>query len=184
MTSLLVIKINAVYELFSYATNLQADFLRGPTAVVGPCLASLPVLLGQPSAPKLLVNEAQIYALTFLMESQSWIGARRTVSVPVHDRTKQSIRHHRHLVQRRVVLVVNMYFVLPDSQSPRAVSKRNKGESTSSWMLASNRALHIFIIRSWRGVKKHENVVSHTSFVCRHFNFANECQVHNIKIRV
>ena len=106
---------------------------------------------------------------------ESWIGARRTVSVPVHDRIKQSIRHHRHPVQRKVVLVVNMYFVLPDSQSPHAVSKRNKGESTSSWMLASNRALHIFIIRSWKGVKKYENVVSRTSSMRRYFNFAIEC---------
>ena len=51
-------------------------------------------------------------------------------------------------------------------------------------MLASNRALHIFIIRSWKGVKKYENVVGRTSSVRRHFNFAIECLVHNIKIRV
>ena len=167
----------------------RTAFLQGPTAVVGPCLASLPVLLGQPLAPKPLVNVAEIYTLLAdisnpCLRAESWIGARRTVSVPVYDRTKQSIRHHRHPVQRRVVLVVNMYFVLPDSQSPRAVSKRNKGDSTSSWMLASNRTLHIFIICSWKGVKKHENVVSRNSSVRRHFNFAIECQVHNIKIRV
>ena len=51
-------------------------------------------------------------------------------------------------------------------------------------MLASNRALHIFIIRSWKGVKKYENVVSQTSSVRRHFNFTIECQVHDVKIRV
>ena len=45
MMSLLVTEICRIYELFSFAVNVQTAFRRGSTAVGGPCLACFSCLL-------------------------------------------------------------------------------------------------------------------------------------------